>query len=74
VNQAANVRWLTRGRMTAPLTGADAAGFTHLLVGPALAMRRGAVSHPRARVGLPSNPGDATRCCSRRSRTTTRPS
>ena len=56
--------------------GADAAGRTHLLVGPALAMRRGAaLPHPRApgRPALEPRPMP-TRCCSRRSRTTTRPS
>ena len=61
VNQAANVRYADRGRMTAPLTvrtqqGCDSRSSSR----PALACVEALLCHiPGLRVGLPSNPADA---------------
>jgi acetoin:2,6-dichlorophenolindophenol oxidoreductase subunit beta len=60
VNQAANVRWLTRGRMTAPLTVRTQQGSLTSSSAQHSRCVEALLCHvPGLRVGLPSNPGDA---------------
>jgi len=60
VNQAANVRWLTRGRMTAPLTVRTQQGSLASSSAQHSRCVEALLCHiPGLRVGLPSNPGDA---------------
>jgi pyruvate/2-oxoglutarate/acetoin dehydrogenase E1 component len=60
VNQAANVRWLTRGRMTAPLTVRTQQGALTSSSAQHSRCVEALLCHiPGLRVGLPSNPGDA---------------
>jgi pyruvate/2-oxoglutarate/acetoin dehydrogenase E1 component len=60
VNQAANVRWLTRGRMTAPLTVRTQQGSLTSSSAQHSRCVEALLCHiPGLRVGLPSKPGDA---------------
>jgi pyruvate/2-oxoglutarate/acetoin dehydrogenase E1 component len=60
VNQAANVRWLTRGRMTAPLTVRTQQGSLTSSSAQHSRCVEALLCHiPGLRVGLPSNPADA---------------
>ena len=60
VNQAANVRWLTRGGMTAPLTVRTQQGSLTSSSAQHSRCVEALLCHiPGLRVGLPSNPGDA---------------
>ena len=60
VNQAANVHWLTRGRMTAPLTVRMQQGALTSSSAQHSRCVEALLCHiPGLRVGLPSNPADA---------------
>lgn len=60
VNQAANVRWLTRGGMTAPLTVRTQQGSLTSSSAQHSRCVEALLCHvPGLRVGLPSNPADA---------------
>jgi pyruvate/2-oxoglutarate/acetoin dehydrogenase E1 component len=60
VNQAANVRWLTRGRMMAPLTVRTQQGSLTSSSAQHSRCVEALLCHiPGLRVGLPSNPADA---------------